>query len=426
MQALTASTESSMSKEGGSLKATILSCYDLPHDAQPSSVVLELLGSAVETGPPLARHKERNSFKFFGEVTNSNSAGPSNELVISSKLSLLYTSSATFRVKFSDPAVPDLIAQFQISRRLHVNETKWLILNLRPEGKNISEDDATTTSAPSTASTIPPTLRVKLLLTGPYRPEVSSLISLGNSYFRTIDNLMGQIEPVTKALTVDLPQNLPSAKYLLIPAVPVAVSILVLLPILLGIGIIGFPLFLPILVICIGVISGLSAVISALYFSTPQGREKMGTLLQPLYTTFQATETGQMMLYDVGARPSPKNLVKTILPRDMLGKLITSLALDFVGSMSYLLPLVGEAFDLVWAPIFAVIIAALYDDVMPYLKYFAFLEEILIFTDFIPSATIGWIKEFGPSIVDLGAKQVHNWSVVARREGAAFKNIRRN
>jgi len=46
MQALTASTESSMSKEGGSLKATILSCYDLPHDAQPSSVVLELLGSA--------------------------------------------------------------------------------------------------------------------------------------------------------------------------------------------------------------------------------------------------------------------------------------------------------------------------------------------------------------------------------------------
>jgi hypothetical protein len=41
--------EAAPSPVGGSLKATILSCYDLPHDAQPSSVVLELLGSAGES-----------------------------------------------------------------------------------------------------------------------------------------------------------------------------------------------------------------------------------------------------------------------------------------------------------------------------------------------------------------------------------------
>jgi hypothetical protein len=76
---------------------------------------------AVETGPPVARHRERNSFKFFGVDEGK----PSNELLVTSpKLSSLYNSTATFRVKFDDNEQGDLIAKFQISRRLHVNETK--------------------------------------------------------------------------------------------------------------------------------------------------------------------------------------------------------------------------------------------------------------------------------------------------------------
>jgi hypothetical protein len=384
----------------------------------------------------LARHKERNSFKFFGgesggaSASGGSTSGPSNELVLSSKLAALYASTATFRVKFSDPAQPDLIAQFQISRRLHVNETKWLILNLRPESKVAAAaaaaaagGDDDTASLPSTTSSIPPTLRVKLLLSGPYRPEIASLMSLGNSYFSTIDKFSAQVEPLATALTVDLPRRLPSAKYLLIPAVPVTVSVVVALPIVLGIGVIGLPFFLPILVVFLAGAASLAAAGSTLYFSTADGREKMSTIMQPVYTTFQSTETGQMVIYDVGPRPSPQNLAKFILPKDMMGKLFTSLVLDFIGSASYLLPVVGEGFDLIWAPIFAIFIAGLYDDVMPNLKYFAFLEEILPFTDVIPSATLGWVKEFSPTIVDHGAKQVHTWSVVARREGAALKSM---
>jgi hypothetical protein len=75
----------------------------------------------VETGPPVARHRERNSFKFFG----ADEGKPSNELLVTSpKLSSLYNSTATFRVKFDDSDQGDLVAKFQISRRLHVNETK--------------------------------------------------------------------------------------------------------------------------------------------------------------------------------------------------------------------------------------------------------------------------------------------------------------
>jgi len=109
------------SSDEPSLKATVLSCYDLPHERQPASVVLEILGASVETGPPVARHRERNSFKFFGVEEGK----PSNELIVTSeKLSSLFSSTATFRVKFDEHGQEDMIAKFQISRRLHVNETK--------------------------------------------------------------------------------------------------------------------------------------------------------------------------------------------------------------------------------------------------------------------------------------------------------------
>ena len=58
-----------------------------------------------------------------------------------------------------------------------------------------------------------------------------------------------------------------------------------------------------------------------------------------------------------------------VLPTDMIGKLAASLFIDIVGSASYLIPLAGEAFDLTWAPISMVLVGALYDDVIPSLKY---------------------------------------------------------
>ena len=68
----------------------------------------------------------------------------------------------------------------------------------------------------------------------------------------------------------------------------------------------------------------------------------------------------------------------------------------FIGSSSYLLPVVGEGFDLAWAPAQTVLIMAMYDSTSPNLKYVSFLEEVLPFTDIVPSATIGWACEFIP------------------------------
>lgn len=41
---------------------------------------------------------------------------------------------------------------------------------------------------------------------------------------------------------------------------------------------------------------------------------------------------------------------------------------------------------------------AMFDHVTSKLKYLSFVEEILPFTDIIPSATIGWAAEFLPEL----------------------------
>lgn len=93
-------------------------------------------------------------------------------------------------------------------------------------------------------------------------------------------------------------------------------------------------------------------------------------------------------------------LAAVVLPVDMRGKLIASVLVDLVGSASYLIPFAGEGFDLAWAPISMVLVGAMYDGVMPNLKYLALVEELLPFTDVIPTATLGWMREFGPGIIE--------------------------
>ncbi len=59
----------------GRLTATILSVYDLPSNAQPSHVSMTLLGEEVHSGPPSAKHRERNSFKFVSNDKDSKANG---------------------------------------------------------------------------------------------------------------------------------------------------------------------------------------------------------------------------------------------------------------------------------------------------------------------------------------------------------------
>ena len=84
-----------------------------------------------------------------------------------------------------------------------------------------------------------------------------------------------------------------------------------------------------------------------------------------------------------------------LLVRNPASKLAVSVAIDAVGFFaSSIVPVVGEAEDLAWAPISALLVQSLYRN-----KFFTrldFVKEILPFTDFVPAATICWVLEFTP------------------------------
>lgn len=65
--------------------------------------------------------------------------------------------------------------------------------------------------------------------------------------------------------------------------------------------------------------------------------------------------------------------------------------LDLAGMASYFLPALGEFGDLVWAPISAILFYYLFGGRIGMIgSILNFLEEIIPFTDIIPSFTIAW------------------------------------
>lgn len=415
----------------GKLIATILSAYDLPDGSVPESVIMTYRESngrngynEISTGPPAAKHKDHaNSFKFGGP-TAPTAAGDTNQLTISAPLPVLFESTVTFTLKYADPS-KNLSSTCTIHKTLRVNDTQWLILNLDPVTSNSGSSRTPMTSSASRISATgssmdqQPTLRLKLRLEGPYRPEVAALINLMNGWFHAVD----VVSDNTVGFVSDIPKNVPAVKLLLVPTVPLATLAVGGLPILGGILIIGIPFFLPIILIVLTVALSLGAIGSGVFFSTREGRTRIQHVAEPSYQTFLMTKTGQRIVYDVGPRPSPQSLAHAVLPTDMIGKLIVSLIVDAIGSASYLIPLAGEGFDLTWAPISMILVGALYDDVMPNLKYVALMEELLPFTDFIPSATLGWVKEFAPNIIDEAKGRMGDAKRASRRERDALANL---
>ncbi len=72
--------------------------------------------------------------------------------------------------------------------------------------------------------------------------------------------------------------------------------------------------------------------------------------------------------------------------------LMASLAIDALGMITYLIPALGEAADVVIAPIISVLIYAVHRTTFGAIA--GFLEEIIPFTDIIPSATIIWFYRY--------------------------------
>ncbi|KMS94337.1 hypothetical protein BVRB_022420, partial [Beta vulgaris subsp. vulgaris] len=91
---------------------------------------------------------------------------------------------------------------------------------------------------------------------------------------------------------------------------------------------------------------------------------------------------------------SSERLLAAVLQRctiNSLARLLLCIVVDLIGLASYLIPVLGEALDVVWAPLSAYCIRQLLPD--PRLSAFAyvgFFEELMPGLDFIPTATIGW------------------------------------
>ena len=72
-------------------------------------------------------------------------------------------------------------------------------------------------------------------------------------------------------------------------------------------------------------------------------------------------------------------------------KLFACMTVDALGFSTYLLPGLGEAFDVAWAPMQAFFLHYMFGGLL--LSGFGFVEEIVPGLDFIPTATIAWTLE---------------------------------
>ncbi len=73
-------------------------------------------------------------------------------------------------------------------------------------------------------------------------------------------------------------------------------------------------------------------------------------------------------------------------------QLILSIFFDAVGMLSFSIPFLGEFSDVIWAPLSGFILAKMYKGTVGKVGGFiSFAEEILPFTDIIPTFTLTWI-----------------------------------
>lgn len=75
--------------------------------------------------------------------------------------------------------------------------------------------------------------------------------------------------------------------------------------------------------------------------------------------------------------------------------LILGLLFDAIGMLSFTIPLVGEFSDVIWAPLAGFIMTWMYKGRIGKIAGIVeFLEEIIPFTDFIPTFTLTWIYTY--------------------------------
>lgn len=75
--------------------------------------------------------------------------------------------------------------------------------------------------------------------------------------------------------------------------------------------------------------------------------------------------------------------------------LILGIVFDAIGMISFTIPYLGEFSDVVWAPMAGFLMTWMYKgNVGKVGGVFTFLEEIIPFTDIVPSFTLVWIYNY--------------------------------
>ena len=83
--------------------------------------------------------------------------------------------------------------------------------------------------------------------------------------------------------------------------------------------------------------------------------------------------------------------IKMTSIQSQLPSLALCIILDIVGYASFTLPFIGEFSDVVWAPLSGIIFYNMFGGKMGVFGGgLSFLEELLPFTDFIPTFSIAW------------------------------------
>ena len=164
----------------------------------------------------------------------------------------------------------------------------------------------------------------------------------------------------------------------------------------------------------LALLGGLTSGVSQSNLEGGTGRKTVGArLLESDADVFRVGFTDdEAVRYDEGgvadlARPLPpprrslkkKERTKTSVSAGLWFELLLCVLLDAAGAASLFYPVGGELADVGFAVFYAFLIELFFD--WPQLALFAFWEEALPFTDFIPSATIGWLL-----VVVVGARPV--------------------
>lgn len=75
--------------------------------------------------------------------------------------------------------------------------------------------------------------------------------------------------------------------------------------------------------------------------------------------------------------------------------LLLGILFDGIGMLSFTVPFVGEFSDVIWAPASGLLMAWMYKGTVGKVGgVVSFLEELIPFTDFIPSFTLTWIYNY--------------------------------